>query len=482
MSTLDRNGLVIDRFPQILKNLETSERTDIDADLVFDSSGIFNQINNINSSAISEVLELLEAAYLSKRLSTATDKDLDHLGVLKDLERFQAARSFTQRQNFTGRPGTLLRAGTLFSNPTTSERFVKTTRATLTPTSCLSSTLEVSDIQNSVVYALNVSGVLYQYTSSASATAFEILTGLSDLVQADPSANWTAILSEETLVVTTSDNNPLNITLAAFLAFTEVTIEASLETVNPGRLIVPENTVTGIVSTIPGLTSITNPIAFNLGRLKEEDEEFRIRIARAQGTGGLGTPAAIESYILANVDNVGGVTVIENATSSVDGEGRPAHSYEVIVQGGNDDEVAAAVWLSHGAGIEFVGDSSVIYVDTRGRPRTVRFSRPTAVNIAIRITYTTYNEEAFTGNGEAVMREIVYEKTNALDNDKDIITRRYFGDIYSQVNGVDGLIIEAQVIPFPGDSPSGAWSTDRIVISDNEFASISQADVYIVKG
>lgn len=482
MSTLDKNGLLIDRFPQILGKMEALERTDIDADIVFNSSGIFNQINNINASAISEVLELLEAVYLSKRLSTSTEKDLDHLGVMKDLERFQAARSFTQRQIFTGLPGTIIRSGTLFNNPTTSERFVKTARATLTPTSCLSSTLEVSDIQNSVVYALNVSGVLYQYTSSASATALEILTGLRDLVQADPSANWIATLSEETLTVTTSDNNPLNLTLAAFLAFTEVTIETRLEAVNPGRLIVPENTVTGIVSTIPGLTSITNPLAFNLGRLREEDEDFRIRIAKAQGTGGLGTPAAIESYILANVDNVGGVTVIENASSVIDGEGRPTHSYEVIVQGGNDDEVAAAVWLSHGAGIEFVGDDSVIFADKRGRPRTVRFSRPTAVNVAIRITYTTYDEEAFTGNGEAVMREIAYEKTNALDNDKDIITRRYFGDIYSQVDGVDGLIIEAQIIPFPGDSPSGVWSTDRIVISDNEFASISQADVYIVQG
>ena len=40
-----------------------------------------------------------------------------------------------------------------------------------------------------------------------------------------------------------------------------------------------------------------------------------------------------------------------------------------------------------------LGSQTVVYVDENSIPRTVKFDRPTAVDIDVRVTYVSYPEE-----------------------------------------------------------------------------------------
>ncbi len=483
MSTLDENGLVIDRFPDIIEAQETAQRADISTAFVYRDNTIIYQLNSLFASRSSDLAELIEAVYNAKRLSTATGIDLDYLGALKGVPRLGDIPSSTDSQQFVGQAGTTIPVGSLFSNPVTEDRFTNTSQITLSSSSCLDATLEVVTLLNNTDYTVSINGTDYTINSDPTASALGIMTALRDAITADTNAVYTAALVGDTLKITTDDvDDNIAVIVTTYIAVAEVTSRASLESVSSGRIIVNPNSVTQTISTIPGLTSTNNPEQYTIGRLKETDEEYRPRIASGQGNPGLGTVPSIEAYLLANVTNIVDAVVIENATNAVDGEGRPDKSYEVIVTGGADNDIAEAIWFSKGAGIELHGDVTEVYVDPRGRPREVKFTRPTVINVAIELTYTLYDEEAFPGNGEQTMIDTILANVNTLGSGVDLILGRLYGPIYSNVSaGLDSVTLRSQVITTPGDTPvGGSWDTVRIPVDANEFVNVTSVDIYIV--
>jgi uncharacterized phage protein gp47/JayE len=481
MSSLDENGLIIDRFPDILSDIESDQRTNISADLVYNDNTVIYQLNSIVASLVGNNAELLEAVYNAKRLSTATGIDLDYLGALKGIYRLPDSFSQTTFQQFVGDAGTLIAAGSLFSNPVTADQFTNPEQIVLSPTSCTQAILEVTTLLNTTLYSVTINDVVYSITSDVSATRQEIVDSLETEITSGGDATFTANSVGETLVLASVDDNPISVIVTTYMSVTNMTAFGSLTAVAPGRVVAPPNTVTNVVSTIPGLDSTTNTEQYTLGRLEETDDEYRIRIGEGEGSPCFGTPPSIEAYLLANVPNIGSATVIENATSTTDVEGRPPHSYEVIVTGGTNADVAEAVWTSHGAGIELFGNTSEVYVDPRGRAHTVNFSRPTPVNAAVRVTYTLYDEEVFPGNGELLITQAVVDHVNGLEGGQDIIVGRMFGSIYNSVAGLDSITVEIQELASPGDTPvGGSWTTTSIPVSDDEFASTTDVDISFV--
>lgn len=484
MSTLDENGLVIDRFPDIVSTIEATQKAEIPTAFVYDDSKLIYQLNSVVASRIADNAELIEAVYNAKRLSSATGVDLDYLGALKGITRFDDINSSTTNQRFTGQAGITIPTGSLFANPATNNRFTNTSNIILSASSCIDATLSVLTLLPSTAYEVTVNSVTYSVTSDPTPTAIGIVTDLADEINDDVSADVTAsVVGNNLYLITDDETAPLSISVTTYIGFVSLTAEGYLESIVPGRIVAPADSVTQIVSTISGLTSTTNTVEYSVGRLREEDEDYRLRIASGQGNPGLGTVPSIEAYLLANVANIVDANVVENATEVVDGDGRPPHSYEVIVSGGENVDIAEAIWYSKGAGIELFGDITQVITDPRGRLRTVKFSRPVAINVAIDISYSLYDEESFPLNGEELMLNTVVSEITALGNGKDLILGRLYGPIYNAVGaGIDALTIRTQIITDPGDTPSGgSWVTTRTPASANEYISITNIDVYITQ-
>jgi len=479
MAGLTSTGLTIKRLPEIIQDIVTKERELIDAGIITSDDTVLGQINSIFAAALSEVWALSEAVNDNFNKNKAEGKNLDDLGDIIGVYRILESFTFGNVR-ITARDGTLITQGTLVSSPTTGYNFSVDTTQTLSTSSCLSCTLRIATVSNSTAYTVSVDGDVYTYTSDNDSSALEIATGLQNLINADVDATWTASLDGSRLTITSDTDDNIEVVHTALIGADTVVKDVGVTCTEAGPVVAPPLTVNTLIQPNPAITSVTNPVEFIQGRLRETDEDFRKRFT-ISASGGKATLQAIRDAIF-DVDGVSYVSVLENETFVTDIDGRPPKSFEAIVQGGTDAEVAVTVWDWKPAGIEMYGNTTEIFTDDFGQQRTVLFTRPEAVNLAVRVTYTIYDEETFPDDGQDIITEAVVAYFNSLSVNVDAIPRRAFGPIYSAVNGIDDLMVEIQEITTPGDAPVELdWQETRIPISARQFAQTTSADVYIVE-
>jgi uncharacterized phage protein gp47/JayE len=155
--------------------------------------------------------------------------------------------------------------------------------------------------------------------------------------------------------------------------------------IEPGPMTIPADTVTELVNPIPGVTSVTNPTAGQSGRNEETDAELRLRREASLAQRGQALVDSVYAAIY-QVEEVEGVAVYENKESSDDSNGVPGHSIYCIVEGGDPAEIADAIMRNKSLGCGLHGTESVEWYDLQGFGHTVRFSRPTQVEIWIQVT------------------------------------------------------------------------------------------------
>lgn len=164
---------------------------------------------------------------------------------------------------------------------------------------------------------------------------------------------------------------------------------------NVGPVVALANTVTQIMDTVGGLTSVNNPTAATTGTGIETDSSLRVKRATAVGRPGNNQIDSMLGELFA-VQGTRRVKVYENDTntSTVNADnpyGLPAHSISPVVDGGTDTDVAMAIYLKKNPGVLLnqagtpvsVTVTSPVYPDNR---KLIRFSRPIYVDIIVNIT------------------------------------------------------------------------------------------------
>lgn len=479
MAGLDSTGFSIKRQPEIIQEIVEDQRSLIDPDIDTRDDELLGQLNTIISSAVADQWELAQGVNDNGNVLKAEGKNLDDHGALTATFRQAGSFSTTTSQLFVAEEASTIPAGRYLQNPTTLDKFVIVADIDVSSTACISTDLRVSTVLDLEPYTVSVDGRDYTFTSGNNATALEIINGLKALIDADSGKTWDSsvdteneILSVFTLAATISVYTVVN-----FLVL-DVTVLGEVSSEVEGRVISPSNSVTTILSSISGLISTTNPDAYVVGRLRESDEDYRNRILISQQTRGKATVPAIRSAVR-NVQGVTTALVIENDTGFTDSEGRPDHSFEVVVQGGSDQDIADAIYDSKPAGIPSFGTTSAI-VTIEGFQNTVYLTRPVAVHLAYLVEYTLYEEETFPATGEASMALALVNSTAALGVDKDVIPNRHKSGIYQAVSGIDDLVIKVQELSNPTDTPVELnWQTSRLPINFKQFANTATTSITI---
>lgn len=153
-------------------------------------------------------------------------------------------------------------------------------------------------------------------------------------------------------------------------------------------------TLTVIAQAVSGWNSVTNADDAALGDEEETDAALRIRREQELRAAGSTTADAIRADILRDVDGVESVSVLENDTSTTDGNGLPGHSVEAIVFGpssptsDDDQAVAEQVFASKAAGIGTYGTTTKTVTNAQGFDVTVKFTRPTTLRAYAWVTVT----------------------------------------------------------------------------------------------
>jgi uncharacterized phage protein gp47/JayE len=153
------------------------------------------------------------------------------------------------------------------------------------------------------------------------------------------------------------------------------------------------NTITIISTVTLGVVSVNNPTlgATTIGTNEESDYALRIRRSRSVALGSQGWIAGLYSALYA-IPGVTSALILENVTSSTDGDGIPGHSIWVLVDGGNETMIGEAIYNKRNAGCGMKGSQTVTITQVDGTTFVVLFDRPTPENL-----WVSFNTTAITG-------------------------------------------------------------------------------------
>ncbi|WON78976.1 baseplate J/gp47 family protein [Serratia sp. UGAL515B_01] len=177
----------------------------------------------------------------------------------------------------------------------------------------------------------------------------------------------------------------------------EVSVTATCQVI--GAVIALPGELNIIGSPTRGWQAVTNPQAASPGQPVESDAELRIRQSRSVS---LPSRTVLEGIIgaIATLPNVERYRGYENDTSATDKNGIPSHSIAIVVDGGDDRQIAKTIANKKTPGTGTYGTTVVPVTDQYGITRAVSFFRKTSVPIYVRVTlkplagYTTNIAEA----------------------------------------------------------------------------------------
>ena len=300
-----------------------------------------------------------------------------------------------------------------------------------------------------------------QYPRSASGLSLDgavELTGVTRLgatrtvVQVDLTGDPGTVIPEDSEASTDAGD--------IFRLVADVTLDAQGEgsgqmiAVETGPVLALAGTLTNIETPVSGWDGVTNPLDGETGRPIESDPELRERRAESLSVTGAGTVPAIRARLLQQVDDVTAVTIIENRSDFEDEDGRPPHSFESVVSGGVDQDVADLIWLVKPAGIETHGDIFVEVTDSQGEIQPIRFSRPVQVFIWVKLTITPNGVDTFPDDAEEAAKQAIVEYGETLGVGENVIYQALFGPVYSEVPGIESLAVEIASSVDPATEPA----------------------------
>lgn len=174
--------------------------------------------------------------------------------------------------------------------------------------------------------------------------------------------------------------------------------------------------------------------------------------------------SAIEVIMIPNDFTVSGGA--SQATAVIKG-GRFPKSFEAVVQGGTDADVANKIWTTKPAGIQTFGNTAFTITDSQGEFQVINFSRPTPIYIWVTVALTLYAEEVFPPNGQDLVATAINTYGSNLGIGVDVLLQRVLAQIFN-VPGIASGVMQIASTNLPGDSP--LFGTADISIAENEVA------------
>lgn len=167
-----------------------------------------------------------------------------------------------------------------------------------------------------------------------------------------------------------------------------------------------------IVSQVLGWETINNTGAGTLGLETQSDIEAREQRKLELAIIGRSTVEAICSALYSIID-VKSLSFRENTASStqtIDGIQMIAHSIYVCVDGGTDEEIAKALLDNKTLGAGYNGSQEVSIIEPiSGQKYTVKFDRPTIVQIQIKISVKVIS---YTGSAQDFVKNAILAYAN----------------------------------------------------------------------
>jgi len=259
--------------------------------------------------------------------------------------------------------------------------------------------------------------------------------------------------------------------------------ELTLTAENTGPTAAPTGTLTVIETPVVGLEDFTNLEDALLGNNQETDAELELRRVQEVQIAGAATPDAIRADIL-QLQDVTAVVVFFNNSDIVDLDGRPPKSVDIVVEGGDEDQIADAIFATVAAGIGYFGAITKNVTDSQGFLQTIKFSRPDEINIWVELDITidpsTFPQDQTlttpTDKGVQDIKDAILAYGEALEIGNDVVVYGSSPSLscsFQEVPGILGFTLRVGKTASP-------TTDDNVVISPREIAKFLDSRITVV--
>lgn len=472
---LTKDGLTTKRFTDFFEDLNAGIKALQGSNVDTAENSLLGHLHSNMALRFAELAESIQAVYDSGDLRVAEGAALDNLALHAGVKR-EGAKQTQGKEYFEGLNGVVIPAGARMSSAKGDE-FITKLPFTITTERCLQARIYVGTVIDSIDYTLIVEGSGILFNSGTSSTQDIILTGLKGILDTAGYTTNTLVLdsdmSKSYLLMDKIDKSTaLNITGISYLKFDNVVTSSDIYSKEYGEISGDAGAIEEILTSVTNWYSVTNPASLKLGTGIETDNQLRLRTITEFNTAGSGNYDSIVSSVL-RLDGVKNCIVKENTTNATV-DGIPPVSYEVVVNGGVDADIARVVWETRPACIYTHGSQAETIVDFNGYDKTVRFSPATPRYATIRVQYTPYTEEDLpSGAIDAAKAAMLKFANDTLTMDDDIIAKRFLGAIYNASTGFGDIAIDVAVKPNAGDTVIAGDYKDVEAITDKQVGQFS---------
>lgn len=424
-------GFNIKRLDTIMEEIHTDLTEAFGFDTRLTKPSFLDTLITTFSYQISDLWETAQDNYYAKYPATATGVSLDNAVQYGGIRR-AANKHTSYRLHCTGDDGTYVREEAIVATNTSPEVRLKNadefeiTRDAFNRVSIKVASAEVG------VYSVTISGSQYSF-SSPDGVEEDIITGLAKAITDD---GYTITAENNTLTIedkTISRSNVL--ILSDNLTTSSVTVIATFLTEEYGKVTLPHGIVTKMVNNVTGFTAVTNLLEPTYGRKQESDIELRQSyIAKSA----LRSNTMIESIVgelLNNIENVESASGYENDTDYVDSRGLPPHSIEIIVEGGDNSEIAQAILRRKAGGIQTYGNIEVGVPGVYGDTIPVRFNRPDYLYTWLKVVLHGDKSQLPTNYASLTIQALISDGTEFVAG-TNLLTQLLNDGIYDAVAGL----------------------------------------------
>lgn len=461
------NGFVRKRLTEIKSDLEANLAAAFGVAISTKANSVIGQLVGVEAAAFDDLWQVAEDIYNAMYPNTATGTSFDSSAGFAGVSRLNAQKTKLYEICY-GAYNTKIARGAQIQGKDSSyyeayeEKIISLSNA-------VNLALTLDSVTSGSTYSVTIAGTTISYTAGTSDTVNTVLVSLTSGMP----TGWSGSVENNILTLTQTDRiNGAVVSASSNLTISSVGSPIVFYATEVGALDPAIGTVTSIITQISGWTGVSNESAAYPGRDSETDIALRIRYAATVSAEGMAMIESIRANLLENVDGVTAAIVFENKTDATDSDGRPPHSIEAVVQGGDEEEIAQMIWKKKAGGIDTYGATSEIITDSQGVEHTISFNRPAEVPIYLKCVVHEHAEVGLAGDAPQTIADYLLAQGSALGVGDDVILQKLAAYILQNVSGISYL-------ELTGSTDGITYSATNIAIGVRSVAIFTAARIEV---
>ena len=476
-----RNGFVRKRLDEIKNDVYARLKEGWGYDITINPQSFLNVLVTGFSDEVAKLWEEAENTYYAMYTMSAEGGNLDNAMQFGGITRELDSRT-TYMIACTAPDDTIVPYGVLIKSATNPEKMFRCTNTQVIGRENFRR-IEIRPYMESGidVFYITLNRNTWQYARQPEDNAQDIIRAFADMIE-EAGMSVNEDLEKGCLIIEDIYKQTSNtLAISNNLLIDSVTSNILFESMEYGPVIIADGLIREMVTLDTGIREIKNDIAPVPGRFEADDIEARQTFVKRCATRSKNMVESITAEIYNSVDNVLSVAGYENDTEDTDKEGRPPKSVEIIVDGGDDGEIANTIYQKKTNGIRAYGNIIMDVADGFGNIHKVGFSRPDYLYVWLRIVITGKAGKAMAPNYIELTQESILEDSKNLQVGDTVYLQTFLANIYSRVVSVSMVDIRAFASASEKYIPSEEeYTPGNVIVSHRQKALFDVARIEVL--